>query len=225
MTTTTTLPAVMPDGDALFDSVPPYAREFLLDMLHHATSSFHYLPAGAAGWLQPRSFIEALRADIDPADAPNPALTTELLVAQRLRLRDALLRATMTETRHVIAEDYLRQVPYAFPKVATRDLFDQLISVATRERGVCDERTTLLLLPQNCGLRTTGGDFSLVRLANRPPYGYIEHAAGGERKFGAEELRRLTKREAGLLEASLDEGQSLDLLLELRAAAERLHGA
>jgi hypothetical protein len=225
MTTMSVRTTELPEGDALFDSVPPYARDFLLDMLHHSQTSFHYLPAGVAGWLQPPSFVEALREDVDAAATPNPALTTELLVAQRLRLRDALLRDSMTETHHVISEDLLRQVPYAFPHDATRDLFNQLISVAAREPGVCDERTTLRLLPQNCALRSTGGEFSLLTFASRPAYGYIEHAAGGERKFDAESMRRLRSREARLLDASLDGEQSLELLLELRAAAQRLHGA
>jgi Domain of unknown function (DUF5753) len=225
MTTTPALPTELPDGDALFDSVPPYARDFLLDVLHHADTSFHFLPAGIAGWLQPKSFVETLREDVDPTDNPNPALTTELLVTQRLRLRDAMLRDTMTEINHVTTEDLLRQLPFAFPQAATRDLFDQLISVAAREPGVCDKRTSLRLLPQNSTLKTTGGDFSLVTFASRPTYCYIEHAAGGERKFETETLRRLRNRRDLLLDASLDEDQSLELLLELRAAAARLHGA
>jgi hypothetical protein len=56
----------------------------------------------------------------------------------------------------------------------------------------------------------------------QPQLGYIEHAAGGEREFNAASLRG---REARLLDASLDEEQSLELLLERRATAQRLHGA
>lgn len=180
--------------DELFSLVPEGSRIYLLDQLRNAVSSQHFHLLGFPGWTQAEEFTADQRAryESDPITAEQAAgsgLTPELLVEIRLRLRRTLTLPDMVTLEHVIGEHAIQNLIDEYSPAAARAQITRLIGLAEQQPGVCDERTTLRLLPlRRSGLRDVPADFGIIKCADGRNYVANEAVSGCTRESSAHGL-------------------------------------
>jgi len=204
--------------DELFSLVPEGSRLYLLDQLRNVLASQHFHLMGFPGWTQAEEFTTEQRVryesdSITSEQAGASGLTPELLVEIRLRLRRTLLLPDMVTLEHVIGEHAIQNLIDEYSPVAARAQISRLMGLADQQPGVCDERTTLRLLPlRRSGLRDMPADFGIIKCADGRLYVANESVTGCTRENSTYGLDLAYQQWVRVSAAALDLGMTRERL-------------